>query len=68
MAIPNYLEKHFKEKAKLKKERAMMGDVKDELQAKIDEMEGENTANRKMIDVGKVKRARQKAMEEESYI
>ena len=31
MAIPNYLEKHFKEKAKLKKERQMMGNVQDEL-------------------------------------
>ena len=30
-AIPQYLDKHFKEKAKLKKERQMMGESEDEL-------------------------------------
>jgi len=29
MAIPNYLEKHFKEKALMAKERAMMGNTQD---------------------------------------
>lgn len=31
MAIPNYLEKHFKEKAALIKERKMMGDNTDDM-------------------------------------
>ena len=31
MAIPNYLEKHFKEREKLKREIKMMGGVTDEL-------------------------------------
>ena len=30
-AIPNYLETHFKEKAKLKKEKQMMGENTDEM-------------------------------------
>lgn len=67
MAIPNYLEKHFKEKAKLKKERQMMGDTTDEMRQKIDEMEDLNTANRKMVDTSQVKAMRKKAMEQ-SYI
>ena len=37
-AIPEYLEKHFKEKEKLKKERKMMGETSD-LEDKIKEME-----------------------------
>ena len=44
-----YLEKHFKEKAQLKKERQMMGDT-EELRSKIEEMETVNTGNRKLID------------------
>lgn len=54
-AIPMYLEKHFKEKAQLKKERQMMGN-QEELRAKIEEMEEVNTGNRKMIDTSQVKR------------
>ncbi len=50
-----YLEKHFKEKAQLKKERQMMGN-QEELRAKIEEMEEVNTGNRKMIDTSQVKR------------
>ena len=39
-AIPDYLEKHFKEKEKLKKQRKMMGgDHTNDLQEKIKEME-----------------------------
>lgn len=49
MAIPNYLEKHFKEKALMAKERAMMGNTQD-LRQKIEEMEEVNTANRKLVD------------------
>ena len=51
MAIPNYLEKHFKEKAKMKKQREMMGDSEDDLRAKIEEMEEVNTAGRKFVNV-----------------
>jgi uncharacterized protein YpiB (UPF0302 family) len=64
-AIPMYLEKHFKEKAQLKKERQMMGDT-EELRQKIEEMETVNTGNRKLIDTSQVKKQREKAME--SYI
>lgn len=31
MAIPNYLEKHFKEKAAMKKQREMMGETTDDM-------------------------------------
>ena len=51
MAIPNYLDKHFKEKAKLKKQREMMGEDAEELKAKIEEMESVNTAGRKFVNV-----------------
>ena len=40
MAIPNYLEAHFKEKVARKKQDQMMGaEGSDELKAKIEEME-----------------------------
>ena len=39
MAIPNYLEQHFKEKVKRKKEMEMMGTSTDDLKDKIEEME-----------------------------
>jgi hypothetical protein len=67
MAIPNYLEKHFKEREKLKKEMKMMGGMTDELKEKIEEMEAVNTANRKMVDTASLKQQRAKAREE-SYI
>ena len=67
-AIPEYLEKHFKNKEKMKKERLMMGNTDvDELQQKIDEMEEVNTANRKMVDTTEVRRQKKKILEE-SYI
>ena len=34
-AIPDYLEKHFKEKARMKKEKQMMGGDAEELRSKI---------------------------------
>ncbi len=67
MAIPNYLEKHFKEREKLKKEMKMMGGMTDELKEKIEEMEAVNTANRKMVDTASLKQQRAK-VREESYI
>ena len=51
MAIPNYLDNHFKEKAKQKKQREMMGGMEDDLKAKIEEMEEINTAGRKLVNV-----------------
>ena len=51
MAIPNYLDKHFKEKAKRKKEIEMMGGMEDDLKQKIQEMEEVNTAGRKLVNV-----------------
>jgi hypothetical protein len=34
----------------------MLGDVEDELQAKIDEMDAVNTANKKMINTSEVRK------------
>ena len=39
MAIPEYLEKHFKEKEKMAKERKMMGTTTDDMKDKIQEFE-----------------------------
>ena len=64
MAIPNYLSKHFKEKAALMKERKMMGDNTDELKDNIEKMDEVNTANRKMVDTSAVKAKRKQAMEQ----
>ena len=38
-AIPEYLEKHFKEKEKMKQQRKMMGESTNDLEQKIKEME-----------------------------
>ena len=51
MAIPNYLETHFKEKVARKKQDKMMGGVETELKDKIEEMAEINTAGRKLVDV-----------------
>ena len=51
MAIPNYLENHFKEKALRRKQDQMMGGQEEELKSKIEEMEEVNTAGRKLINV-----------------
>ena len=37
--IPEYLDKHFKDKVKFAKQRQMMGGMEQELKEKIDEME-----------------------------
>eukprot|EP00350_Pseudokeronopsis_sp_OXSARD2_P003238 CAMPEP_0170558358 /NCGR_PEP_ID=MMETSP0211-20121228/34791_1 /TAXON_ID=311385 /ORGANISM="Pseudokeronopsis sp., Strain OXSARD2" /LENGTH=47 /DNA_ID= /DNA_START= /DNA_END= /DNA_ORIENTATION= len=43
MAIPNYLEQHFKEKEKMKKQRQMMGenDPENLMKTKLQKMEEE---------------------------
>lgn len=66
-AIPNYLEAHFKEKEKRKKEMQMMGGMEDELKAKIEEMEEVNTAGRKLVNVAEFQKRKQK-LQEETYI
>ena len=67
MAIPNYLEQHFKEKVKRKKEMEMMGTSTDDLKDKIAEMEEVNTAGRKLVNVQEFQKRKQK-LKEESYI
>ena len=67
MAIPNYLDAHFKEKVQRKKEIQMMGGMQDDLKAKIEEMEEINTAGRKLIDVAEFRKRKQK-LQEETYI
>lgn len=63
-AIPAYLDKHFKEKAKLKKERQMMGGMTDEIRDKIEEFDEVNTANRKLIDVKGAQEKKKKLIEQ----
>jgi len=52
------LEKHFKEREKMKKEMKMMGGMTDELKEKIEEMEAVNNANKKMVDTAALKQQR----------
>lgn len=66
MAIPNYLEKHFKQKAALKKERQMLGGDMQEMRDKIEAMDEVNTEHRKLVDTGSLQAKRKQAME--SYI
>ena len=61
-AIPNYLEKHFKQKAALKKQREMMGESTEDMQSKIEEMDSKQ--NKKFVDVNTLKAKRSKAMEQ----
>ena len=67
-AIPNYHEKHFKEKALMKEERKMMGDKTDDMRYRIEEMEDLNAANRKMVDTSAVKAKRKQATEESNIL
>ena len=48
-AIPDYLDKHFKEKEKTKKQRQMMGTDSDELKEKIAEMEERAALDAKQV-------------------
>ena len=63
MAIPNYLDNHFKEKVKRKKEMEMMGGETDDLKAKIEEMESVNTAGRKLVNVKEFQQRKKKLQE-----
>ena len=48
-AIPDYLDKHFKEKEKTKKERKMMGTDTNELKEKIAEMQEQASMDAKTV-------------------
>ena len=68
MAIPEYLEKHFKQKEKMKKERQMMGTnyfegEEDELRAKIDEMDEQDIKNKKVVNTAQWKQAKKAKVE-----
>ena len=65
-AIPDYLEKHFKEKEKAKRERKMMGgDMGSDLADKIKEMEEKSSIDMKKIKVNQIKMQKKKVMEQE---
>jgi hypothetical protein len=65
-AIVDYLDKHFKQKALLKKQQKMMGNTEEELKEKIAEMEM-NQANTKFVNVEEFAKRKQKH-KEETYI
>mmetsp|Transcript_2887 Transcript_2887/g.2714 ORF Transcript_2887/g.2714 Transcript_2887/m.2714 type:complete len:101 (-) Transcript_2887:21-323(-) len=67
MAIPNYLEQHFKEKEKMKKQRQMMGenDPENLMKTKLQKMEEEGMIRKKKIDLEEFQ---QKRKQEETYI
>ena len=54
-AIPDYLEKHFKEKEKMKKQRKMMGDSVDDMKEKIAEMEEQASLDKQKVSVSSFK-------------
>ena len=58
-AIPDYLEKHFKEKEAMKKKRKMMGLEVDELKDKIRKVEEDNRVQKKKIDTMDFKNKRE---------
>lgn len=62
--IVEYLDKHFKEKAKLKKQKQMMGGSEEELREKIAEMEL-NQGNIKFVNVKEYNKNKQKHKEEQ---
>ena len=65
--IPDYLEKHFKEKEKMKKERKMMGLDGEDLKAKIQEMDEKASLEMNKVKVGDFKRKKQEVMDQ-SYM
>eukprot|EP00347_Sterkiella_histriomuscorum_P009487 403341025 len=72
MAIPDYLEKHFKEKEALKRKKQMMGGDEDELKAKIRKVEEDSHILRaKVIDTQQFQKQKQQIVmgqKEEEYI
>ena len=66
-AIPDYLEKHFKQKEKMMKERRMMGDVSNDMEDKIREFEERATIDKQKLSVQDFKQKKKQTMEE-SYM
>ena len=67
-AIPDYLEKHFKEKEALKKQRQMMGQDEEELRNRIKKVEEDSQAvTKKVIDTREFKQKKM-VMGEEKYM
>ncbi len=58
-AIVDYLEEHFKEKVKNKKQRKMMGMDENELESKIRKMEEDHTGHKRKIDVKEFEKKRE---------
>lgn len=75
-AITDYLEKHFKQKEALKKQKQMMGGDEDELKNRIRRMDEQGQQiQRKIIDTREFKQKKEMVMgaggsnqEEEKYI
>ena len=62
-AIPDYLEKHFAEKDKMKKQRKMMGESTSDLVEKIKEMEEKSAVDMHRVSVSDFKAKKKAAME-----
>ena len=62
-AIPEYLEKHFAEKEKMKKQRKMMGESSSDLVEKIKEMEENSKMDMHRVSVSDFKAKKKAAME-----
>ena len=54
-AIPEYLEKHFKQKEKMMKERRMMGDLTNDMEEKIKEFEERASIDKQKLSVSEFK-------------
>ena len=63
-AIPDYLDKHFKEKEKTKKERKMMGTDTNELKEKIAEMQEQASMDAKTVSTIEFKNRKKQVMEQ----
>lgn len=72
MAIPDYLEKHFKEKEALKRQKQMMGGDEDEIKARIRKVEEDSQVLKaKLINTKEFKNKREKIVmgeKEEKYM
>ena len=63
-SIVDYLDKHFKEKERLKKERKMMGiDGRQELEDKIRQMDERASLDMQKVKVTEFKQKKKQAME-----
>ena len=66
-AIPDYLEKHFKQKEKMMKERRMMGNSVNDMEDKIKEFEERASLDVQKVSVTQFKQKKKESMEE-SYM